>query len=249
MMKPRAMQIVRATAACKLPALALCALLSSPLAAEPAPPHLPSDGAHTAHAAGQLLAKRSPKNPQTVILRWHGPVRNGMSQAFIHAFQRYKSTSRRFLLELDSPGGSVAEGERVISELQRIRATHKLDTLVKAGGRCASMCSFIFAQGQRRYAAPASLWLFHEASTTDAVTHKTLSLNRKLWLTLIDKYLVPIGVSPVWIKEVTNSANRRNYWISGDGLIAKNSGLVTHRAPDVVPRSVAGIPTKQRAPL
>ena len=172
-----------------------------------------------------------------------------MSQAFIHAFQRYKSTSRRFLLELDSPGGSVAEGERVISELQRIRATHKLDTLVKAGGRCASMCSFIFAQGQRRYAAPASLWLFHEASTTDAVTHKTLSLNRKLWLTLIDKYLVPIGVSPVWIKEVTNSANRRNYWISGDGLIAKNSGLVTHRAPDVVPRSVAGIPTKQRAPL
>jgi len=66
-----------------------------------------------------------------------------------------------------------AEGERVIEVLRQIKATHELETAVTQGDVCASMCVFIYVQGQKRYGALTSSWLFHE------VSHMTPSPSRR----------------------------------------------------------------------
>ena len=70
-------------------------------------------------------------------------------------------------------GGSVAEGERVIDVLRQIKATHQLETVVAPGDVCASMCVFIYVQGQKRLGALTSSWLFHEVSHMDPITKQT----------------------------------------------------------------------------
>ena len=78
-----------------------------------------------------------------------------MSDEISAAFEQNKSTIKKVELKLDSVGGSVAEGEKVIDVLKKIKTTHKLYTVVGAGRRCGSMCVFIYVQGQKRFAAPA----------------------------------------------------------------------------------------------
>ncbi len=101
-----------------------------------------------------------------------------MSAEINEAFEQYKDRVNTVELKLDSGGGSVKEGERVISILQNIKKTHKLATAVGAGKKCGSMCVFIYVQGQKRLAAPASLWLFHEVSMKDKHTHRIARLDR-----------------------------------------------------------------------
>jgi ATP-dependent protease ClpP protease subunit len=68
------------------------------------------------------------------------------------------------VLFLDSAGGQVEEGDRVIEILNEIKKGHQLITVVLHGKLCASMCIPIFLQGHDRLAARASLWIFHEAA-------------------------------------------------------------------------------------
>jgi ATP-dependent protease ClpP protease subunit len=65
---------------------------------------------------------------------------------------------------LDSAGGQVEEGDRVIEILKEIKLGHQLITVVFRHKLYASMCILIFLQGHGRRAARASLWIFHEAA-------------------------------------------------------------------------------------
>src|SRR5262249_6779829 len=76
--------------------------------------------------------------------------------------------SQRVVLFLDSAGGQVDEGDRVIEVLKEIKQRHQLITVVPDGKLCASMCIPIFLQGEDRLAARASLWIFHEAAQRQA---------------------------------------------------------------------------------
>ena len=79
--------------------------------------------------------------------------------------------------------------------LRQIKSTHQLETVVAQGDVCASMCVFIYVQGQKRFGALTSSWLFHEVSHTDPVTKQTTKLDRAAWERLVDKYFLPAGVS------------------------------------------------------
>jgi hypothetical protein len=168
----------------------------------------------------------SHRHPDILVLVWKGPVNPSMADQIGSAFLQYRSQIRGVELKLDSPGGSVVEGERAISVLQEIKKTTKLHTVVEAGARCASMCVFIYAQGDKRLAAPASLWLFHEVSHKDPRTHEVFGLDRQRWLGLCDKYLLPAGVNPTWMDHVKAHTFGSNYWESGDTLLAEQSSLV-----------------------
>ncbi|MBL4647124.1 MAG: ATP-dependent Clp protease proteolytic subunit [Rhizobiales bacterium] len=68
------------------------------------------------------------------------------------------------ILNLNSKGGLISHGEKVISLLSAIRQSPKtLITLVENGHTCASMCIPIYVQGERRIAFPASSWMLHGA--------------------------------------------------------------------------------------
>src|SRR5262245_22721591 len=150
---------------------------------------------------GRLGMAASEPDNTVVRLSWTGPIAAPMAQQIKEVFESRKHDATRFVFTLSSDGGSVAEGERVIEVLRRIRATHALETVVTQGEKCASMCVFIYLQGQKRYGALASSWLFHEVSRRDPLTKQT-TLDRAAWERLVDRYFPAAGVSQAWIADL-----------------------------------------------
>ena len=208
------------------------------LAALGAMPH------HANAAVGKLKLSRSRGHPEVLVMTWTGAVRPGMTEKIRAAFDKHKNSFRVIEFVIDSGGGSVREGERVIGILQDIKKTHRLYTGVLAGKRCGSMCVFIYMQGQKRFAAPASIWLFHEVSRSDKHTHEIYELDRAQWERLIDKYWVPEGVNPAWIAEMKKHTFQADYYQTGQDLLDHDSGIVhkplsDERRRQVVPREPA----------
>jgi ATP-dependent protease ClpP protease subunit len=92
----------------------------------------------------------------------------GMGDDLRAALGEYGTTLNRVVLFLDSAGGQVEEGNRVIEALNEIKLRHQLITVVPHGKLCASMCIPIFLQGEDRLAARASVWIFHEVAQRQA---------------------------------------------------------------------------------
>ena len=113
-------------------------------------------------ASRQILSVS--EEPDRIVLGWSGPVQEPMSERVAAAFDRYKADRRRLVLILNSPGGSIEHGRKVVAAIRaRDRA---IDTLVQKAGVCASMCVPIFLAGARRIADPEAYFMFHQASLT-----------------------------------------------------------------------------------
>src|SRR5215470_16535820 len=175
---------------------------------------------------GELKVGLSSTGANTVVLTWTGPMMAPMANQIRDAFESRKHQARRFLLRVSSYGGSVAEGERVIEVLRSIKATHELETTVMQGDVCASMCVFVYVQGQKRYGALTSSWLFHEVSHADPVTKQTTRLDRAAWERLVDTYLRPAGVSDAWIADLKPRTVNSDYWQTGADLVRANAGII-----------------------
>ena len=170
-----------------------------------------------------------------------------MANQIRDAFESRKGQATRFVLRIASYGGSVAEGERVIEVLRQIKSTHQLETIVAQGDVCASMCVFIYVQGQKRFGALTSSWLFHEVSHMDPVTKQTTRLDRAAWERLVDKYLRPAGVSDTWIAELKPRTINSDYWQTGADLIRSNSGIIHEPLANQTARLVASGPRPKEA--
>jgi ATP-dependent protease ClpP protease subunit len=188
--------------------------------------------APSAAYAGKHSHFRFAVRDNALVMLWAGVIEAPMSTEISAAFELNKNRVKAVELKLNSGGGSVKEGEKVIRVLQDIRRTHKLVTSVGAGHKCGSMCVFIYVQGQKRFAAPASLWLFHEVSIADRKTHRITRLDRARWEELVQKYLVPAGVNQAWINEVESHTDQTDYWQTGQSLIQNGSNLIHRALPD-----------------
>lgn len=223
--------------------IGLIASFTAPVLAEPsAVPDKPS-AAQVAPAPAQsqpvrLVVAPSSSRSDSVVMTWRGRIEGGMAEAIAQAYEQHKATTARILLTIDSGGGSVAEGRRVIAVLERIKLTHQLDTYVKAGSTCGSMCVPIYLQGTKRYAAPSSLWLFHEVSIRNNTTKQITKLDRAAFLKLVDDYFVPAGVSADWIADMVPKTEGSDYWRTGDALIREKSNIIHHAAADTSKRVV-----------
>jgi hypothetical protein len=189
-------------------------------------------------AAERLRVAPSASRSDSVVLVWTGRVEAGMADAIARAFDQHKAATRRVLLTIDSGGGSVPEGRRVIDVLKRIRDTHQLDTYVKPGSRCGSMCVPIYLQGQTRYASTSSLWLFHEVSIRDLKTKQITKLDRPAFQQLIDDYFIPAGVSKDWVADMMPKTEGADYWRTGEALIREKSNIIHKATSDTNQRTV-----------
>jgi ATP-dependent protease ClpP protease subunit len=188
--------------------------------------------------AGQLHVKLFTSVKNTLVMSWHGEVNQSMTAQISEAIETYKSQAERFKLQLNSGGGVVRDGERLIQVLQRLRQTHELVTEVDRGGTCGSMCVFIYVQGNQRIGALSSTWLFHEVS--NKIHDQQISLDRPQWERLIDKYFRPAGISAEWIAEMKQHTYDTDYWQTGADLVAAHSGIITHTLGNERPRGIAG---------
>jgi len=176
-----------------------------------------------------------------IVLGWSGPVQEPMSERIAAALDRYKDDRRRLVLILNSPGGSIQHGRKVVAAIRaRDRA---IDTLVQKAGVCASMCVPIFLAGTTRMADPDSYFMFHQASLTSSaeenMKRKELGDAEKALLSQTVKIIetqatddffrndIGIrGVNAVWLASMRRKISGRDIWMSGQDLVAEGSGIV-----------------------
>jgi ATP-dependent protease ClpP protease subunit len=183
----------------------------------------------------------------TVLLNWQGPIMAPMANQIKDAFESRKGQATRFVLRIASYGGSVTEGERVIDVLRQMKSAHQLETVVAQGDVCASMCVFIFVQGQKRFGALTSSWLFHEVSHMDPATKQVTKLDRAAWERLVDKYFRPAGVSEEWIADLKPRTIDSDYWQTGADLIRSNAGIIHESLGNQTARLVTPGPRPKEA--
>lgn len=71
-----------------------------------------------------------------------------------------KNSKEPIVILIDSPGGSVLSGEKVISAMEASRA----DVYTVCVGMCASMAAIIHAYGTKRLATDRAILMYHDAS-------------------------------------------------------------------------------------
>jgi ATP-dependent protease ClpP protease subunit len=158
-----------------------------------------------------------------------------MAYRFREAFEASKGRTDRIIVDLRSPGGALTEGRAVIEEIERMKATHRVDTRVADGATCASMCVPIFLAGQNRTAGPASRFMFHEPSSVDFITNekadKPAFEQRMDAERFFERYFTASPMDADWREKLRQDWKGRDVWKSGAELVAERSGVVTRLAP------------------
>ena len=121
------------------------------------------------------------------IIGGRGPIVKGDTARLQQAFASIPQTLKFLVLELDSPGGSVAEG---VELMNYIRA-NRLPVLIPSNAKCASACFLLFAAAPRRLAAPDALIGVHSASVDGKETGDTLAIT-----TQMARWAGELGVPP-----------------------------------------------------
>lgn len=176
---------------------------------------------------GQLAIRQ---NGDVVILAWTGEVELPMHTLLVRAFEEWRTKSEHFLLQLNSPGGSVREGGDVVELLQRIKRTHTLDTYVASREICMSMCVPIFLQGNTRIAAPDARFMFHEPKRfyDDGSEAKGFSFEREaLTRRFFTRYFTNSPMNANWRVQLEKDWLGKDIYKSGKQLVEENAGIVT----------------------
>jgi ATP-dependent protease ClpP protease subunit len=181
------------------------------------------------------------EEPDRIVLGWSGPVQEPMSERVAAALDRYKADRRRLVLILNSPGGSIEHGRKVVAAIHaRDRA---IDTLVQKAGVCASMCVPIFLAGTQRMADPEAHFMFHQVSLNISAGENRkrpeLSEAEKVVFSQAFKTIeaqatdeffrddIGIrGVNVVWLARMREKISGRDVWMSGQQLMDERSGIV-----------------------
>ena len=182
-------------------------------------------------AAEQTLTYQEEKD--RVVLAWSGPIAEPMRDEFAAVVEQFKGDPRRFVLSLNSPGGSVQQGREVVAAMREAAKTREIDTVVAAGGVCASMCVPIYLIGQNRAAHPSAHFMFHEASL-DPTAVKTSELNANLRKTLeagftdmlFETDFAAPRVNPRWLARMRGEIAGRDIWKNGRQLVDEGSGVI-----------------------
>ena len=200
-------------------------------------------GAMAGSAAAQgapgpkLKTQLSDKRPDTVIMQWGGSITTDMAEQIKRDFAQWRGRIKRVQLKLSAGGLSVRQAEQVIQVLRDIKRTHALETSVEVNSQCYQMCVYVFAQGDVRFGALTSTWLFTQVTYNDAQTNKPV-INVADSDKFIRQYLEPAGVSKAWLADLRTQWNNTKYWQTGGDLVAAKSGLITTTLGNRVPRKV-----------
>jgi len=82
------------------------------------------------------------KEDGTLYIDWSGPMVVGMADDLRTGFDKYGRVLDRVVLFLDSAGGLVEEGDRVIAILNEIKLRHQLITVGAPTASCVRPCAY-----------------------------------------------------------------------------------------------------------
>lgn len=166
-----------------------------------------------------------------VILSWSSAVAAPMTRRFREAYDRHGAGASTIIIELNSPGGAVAEGKRLVQLLDRMARTHALETRVGPGDYCLSMCVPIFLKGETRIAAADARFMFHEPASYNSVSGertKEPGFERRFFSDrFFDRYFENSPMAPAWRAQLERDWVGRDVWKSGEDLWREESGVLT----------------------
>jgi len=179
---------------------------------------------------GRLVAELDPSSRDTVIFSWNSEIDVPMEQRFIEAFDKWQYKVARVVIDLHSPGGSLTEGRKVINVINRMKSTHRVDTRVGSHHSCLSMCVPIYLQGQTRYAAANSKWMFHEPRSYDVFTGEEVkgptSEQRDLSERFFAKYFTNSEMNSAWRTQLEQEWRGKDVWRTGSQLVDEGSNII-----------------------
>lgn len=166
-----------------------------------------------------------------LVLAWRGEVHAPMAKRFEEAFAERRHETGRVIIELNSPGGDIAEGRAVIELIGRMKKTHAVETRVLANEFCLSMCVPIFLQGERRVAARSSQFMFHQPIAVDAVTDKVIRqpafVRRDDAERYYRRYFAASEMNQEWGEKLKANWDGKDIWKSGQQLVDEGANIVT----------------------
>ena len=194
--------------------------------------------------SGDVAARQTlsiSEEPDRIVLGWSGPVQEPMSERIAAALERYRTDPRLLVLLLNSPGGSIEHGRKVVAVMRARK--RPVNTLVQKAGVCASMCVPIYLSGTQRMADPEARFMFHEARLSGGVTQR---INRQQSSDdekarfkqavkrfesnatdeLFNEDIGIRGVNVAWAEKMRGRIAGRDIWMSGQQLMDEGSGIV-----------------------
>ena len=180
---------------------------------------------------GELSVARDRGDPETIVFTWRNEVEAPMVRRFEEAWREWKNEGDRVVIDLHSPGGAIAEGQEVIRIIERMKRTHIVDTRVRRGYKCYSMCVPIFLEGERRIAGENATFMFHEPTARDFYTGEEVrrpAFERALTTRrFVDRYFVNSPTDPAWLEQLLAEWKGRDVFKSARELVDEGSGIVT----------------------
>ena len=165
-----------------------------------------------------------------VVLAWRDEVKYPMSLRLQETYEAKAGDTKRFIIELNTPGGSVSEGRQVIDVINAMKRTHTVETRVLANRICASMCVPLYLQGHERTAAPSARFMFHEPTSVDAVTGEEVKTpefeKRYETKRFVDRYFRESEMNPEWISKLEKEWEGKDVWKTAKQLVAEDAGIV-----------------------
>jgi len=138
-------------------------------------------------------------------------------------------SDEKILIDLNSGGGSVDEGIKIIDIIKReINNGRNINTLVDQGAVCGSMCVPVFVQGVKRTAGSASAFMFHGARPFHSNIPNAERTKRLL------NIFIDAGVSQEFLNDLGNQgvfSTPGEYWLSGRELDQAKAGIITRLLP------------------
>ena len=177
---------------------------------------------------------------QKLVVTWTGRIDGAMARGLSHAFEVHGREVTAVELSLSSCGGRIDEMTSALAELDRIKRTHRLVTVVDQGATCASACIPIFLAGETRRAAMSSLWFFHRSwreSVDGGIDEVRIQVSERSFVTgYLEQYYVPAGVSREWLAHLIETiVSSGGYWQTGRDLWEARNGMITEPIGDVMP--------------
>jgi len=166
----------------------------------------------------------------TVVLSWSDKIQVPMAKRFEEAFNTYANKTSKFIIDLNSGGGSLREGRLVIEAIERMKRTHDIETRVGFYASCLSMCVPIYLQGDKRSASAYSSWMFHQPSAVDPITGEKLDIapseRTEIGAQFFNAYFTNSEMNEFWRKNLEQEWVGKDVWRSGQQLVDENSNIV-----------------------
>jgi hypothetical protein len=152
-------------------------------------------------------------SPTEVIIDGQGPIVEGDTARLQQALAAVPQTQRFLALALDSPGGSVAEGEQLASLIH----ARGLPVVIPSNSKCVSACFLLLAASPRRMAAADALVGVHSASVDGQENDTSLAVT-----TLIARDAGALGIPPAIVGKLVETKAASVEWLTHDDLRSMN---------------------------